>query len=291
MIHIENAFISAEIMETGGTLHSLKWKETGAEYLWQGDPAYWRGQAPNLFPFVGRLFEKAYTLNGKQYDMGIHGFLSRSEMAVESNETDSCTLVLTDSEETRAVYPYAFAFRLHYRLEEDTVRITFRVENRSEETMYCGMGGHPGFNVPLEQGLSFEDYALSFPEVCRPKLVEFSQGVLDTGVRSPYGLEGGNRLPLKHSLFDNDAVVLTDMPRVVSLSSEKGSHGVTVAFPQMPYVGFWHKNQSDAPYVCIEPWSVLPGREGIVEELSQMADMTAIPAGEAFENRWSIKIW
>lgn len=48
MIHIENVFISAEIMETGGTLHSLKWKETGAEYLWQGDPAYWRGQAPTV---------------------------------------------------------------------------------------------------------------------------------------------------------------------------------------------------------------------------------------------------
>ena len=74
MIHIENAFISAEIMETGGTLHSLKWKETGAEYLWQGDPAYWRGQAPNLFPFVGRLFEKAYTLNVQEMVIPIDNY-------------------------------------------------------------------------------------------------------------------------------------------------------------------------------------------------------------------------
>ena len=28
--------------------------------------------------------------------------------------------------------------------------------------MYFGLGGHPGFNVPLEAGLSFEDYCLEF---------------------------------------------------------------------------------------------------------------------------------
>lgn len=291
MIHIENEVISVEISETGGTLHSLKRKDNGIEYLWQGDPAYWSGQAPNLFPFVGRLYEKAYTLNGKRYDMGLHGFLSQLEMTVESKSGDACTLVLKDSEETRKIYPYAFVFCLGYKLEDNVVKVTFQVENHSKETMYCGMGGHPGINVPLEEGLSFEDYALTFPEGGSPKLVEFSPGVLDTGVRSPYTLEDGKRLPLKHSLFDADAVVLADMPRSVSLSSEKGKHGVTVTYPQMPYVGFWHSSRVDAPYVCIEPWSVLPGREGVFEELSRMADMTAIAAGDVFENRWSIALW
>ena len=28
--------------------------------------------------------------------------------------------------------------------------------------MYFGVGGHPGFAVPLEKGLAFEDYCLQF---------------------------------------------------------------------------------------------------------------------------------
>lgn len=59
----------------------------------------------------------------------------------------------------------------------------------------------------------------------------------------------------------------------------------------MPYVGFWHKPNTEAPFLCIEPWSALPGREGVVEELSRMADLTAVPAGARAANRWSIAVW
>lgn len=291
MIKIENEKLSVQIRETGGTLHSLRSLETKIEYLWQGDKAYWGGQAPNLFPFVGRLYKKSYTLNGKTYPMNIHGFLSHAEMAVEAQTAGTCTLLLADTPETQEYYPYAFELRLIYRLLDDTLEIAFQVDNKSSETLYCGMGGHPGFNVPLEPGLTFEDYAMTFPELCAPELVEFSPGVLCTQKRTPYPLEGGRSLPLRHSLFTFDAVVLAGAPRQVTLASEKGTHGVTVSYPQMPYVGFWHKPNTDAPFICVEPWSVLPGREGIVEELSRMADMTAVPAGERFVNQWSIRAW
>lgn len=75
------------------------------------------------------------------------------------------------------------------------------------------------------------------------------------------------------------------------MSSPKGTHGVTISYPDMPYVRFWHKPQTDAPYVCIEPWSVLPGREGIVEDLETMADMTAIEPGKTAVNQWSIELF
>ena len=41
----------------------------------------------------------------------------------------------------------------------------------------------------------------------------------------------------------------------------------------------------------MEPWSILPGRDSLVEELSQMPDITTVAPGETFENRWSITIW
>ena len=37
----------------------------GTEYLWNGDPAYWTGRAPNLFPYVGRLTNDRYAYGGE----------------------------------------------------------------------------------------------------------------------------------------------------------------------------------------------------------------------------------
>lgn len=291
MVTIENEFLRVQISEVGAILQSVYGKRSGIEYLWQGDKTYWGGRAPNLFPFVGRLYGQTYTVDGQPYHMERHGFLPKSQLEVERQGQDSCAFLLRDSEATRAIYPYAFALHVEYALKEQTIAVCFRVENKSEKTLYCGFGGHPGFNVPMEPNLKFQDYRLEFPQVSSPKMVQFSQAVLDTGERTDYALEDGTKLPLRHDLFDLDAVVLEGMPRQVRLVSDKGSHGVEVSYPGMGYVGFWHMPKTDAPYVCIEPWSVLPGREGVTEELTQMQDMTAVAPGEEEKQNWSIRVW
>lgn len=284
MVQLENEFLSVAIDETGGKLQSLRGKQEDLEYLWQK-------RMPNLFPFVGRLYEKTYTLNGKPYPMEMHGFLSSAEMAVEARDGQSCCLLLTDTEATRACYPFAFALRLKYSLRGHTLQIGVQVENRSRETLYCGIGGHPGFYVPMEEGLAFEDYELTFSRDCAPSLVEFSDSILCTGRRTPYPLVEQRRLPLRHELFSLDAVVLADTPRSVTLSSPKGRHGVCVDCPDMPYLGFWQPNHDDPQFLCIEPWSVLPGRQDTVEELSRMPDMAQVPAGGEYHNNWSITVF
>ena len=65
---------------------------------------------------------------------------------------------------------------------------------------------------------------------------------------------------------------------------------VTVAHPQMPYLGIWHMPHTDAPYVCIEPWSSLPSRQDVVEELSCKSDLIHLAPGAEYENTWSIAI-
>lgn len=290
MIIIENEHISVVISPQGGTLQSIRSKESGIEYLWQGDRAYWGGRAPNLFPFVGRLYQEQYAYAGKTYPMKCHGFLGKQELTPEQTASDSCAFILTDSPETLAIYPFHFILRLEYRLENNQLYICFRVKNTGKNTMYCGFGGHPGFNVPLEPGLCFEDYAVSFPDKCQVNVVEFSQGVLTLG-KKPYPLTDDRSLPLEHGLFRHDAVVFTDCPREVTLSSPKGKHGITVRYPDMPYVGFWQIRDKEAPYICIEPWSVCPGREGIIEDIATMADMSAIAPGQTITNTWSMEIF
>lgn len=45
---IQNDQLIAEIAEHGAELISLKSKEHGLEYIWQGDPAYWGRHAPRI---------------------------------------------------------------------------------------------------------------------------------------------------------------------------------------------------------------------------------------------------
>lgn len=285
MLTLENDQLTVQVDPVGGRLQSIRTKANGLEYLWQGS------KFPNLFPFVGRLYQKQYTLNGVCYPMQMHGFLRNMKMEVVTQEQSGCVLQLTDAPETLACYPYAFAFRISYQLEGQQVKIGFEIENRSRLPLFCAMGGHPGFRVPLEEGLAFEDYALTFPAPCHPERIEFNDSVLTTQSCVPFPLEENIRIPLQHSLFEKDAVVLKGTPGQVAISSPKGSHGVQVDYPQMPYVGFWQYDRGEPPFVCIEPWSALPGRQDVVEDLSSMPDITRIAAGESFCNLWSITVW
>ncbi len=272
----------------GAELQSIRFHDT--EYLWQGDSKYWKGRSPILFPYVGRFFEGKYRLGEQVCDLKIHGFASVSDFDAEKTGEDSVTLTLKDSEETRKHYPFRFVFKVIYTVSGQTLSIRFHVENRSDETMPFGFGGHPAFNVPLKEGLDFTDYYLEFGDRCQPDRVIMSDSVLVTGREELYPLEAGKILRLHHDLFDHDAVVLQNMADTVTLKTEKDGRSVTVNYPDMRYIGFWHRNQSDAPYVAIEPWYSLPSRQDVVEDLRFKRDLVRLKPGETFESGWSVTV-
>ncbi len=287
---IQNPQMRVTIDSLGAQLMSITAAD-GTEYLWGGDEAYWRNRAPNLFPYVGRLTEGRCTYGGKSYEMTRHGFANRTQFSALESGADHITLHMEDSGETRAVYPFAFAFDLVYALSGSTLSVTYRVTNRDGKEMYFGLGAHPGFRVPLEPGKAFTDYRLTFAQPCQPWQVLMSDDYLINGQEAPYPLEGGRSMPLRHDLFDHDAIILKNMDRTVTLSAGEGSRGVTVSYPRMRYLGVWHKPESDAPYVCLEPWLSLPSRHGVVEDLSQQNDLMALCPGETYENRWTVTIF
>ena len=262
----------------------------GTEYLWQGNPKYWEDMAPNLFPYIARMTDKKYTVYGSTYEMDIHGFAKDTVFDAEQKAEDHLLFSISDSEETRKQYPFAFVFEVDYRLEGNKLLITYGVRNNDDKVMYFGVGGHPGFNVPMEEGLTFEDYYLKFDTVEEAKRVGFSEDCFVTGVDIKYELENGTRIPLKHNLFDDDAIILVDMSKGVSLKSNKGTKEIHVAYPDMPYLGFWHWPKTDAPYICIEPWSSLPSRKGIVEDLETQPGLVALEANEEYHNQFVITI-
>lgn len=287
---LENDSLKVQVNSHGGELWSIQTKD-GVEYLWQGDEAYWKDRALNLFPYIARLTEGKYMLDGKTYEMPIHGFVNSSDLEAEEHTAQRLVLKLTDSENTREMYPFAFVYWLTYELVGNKLNVTFAVENNDKKVMYFGVGGHPGFAVPLEKGLAFEDYCLQFEAPGNPIRVGFSEDCFVNGEDSEFILSDGGKLPLAHNLFDQDAIVLTDMAKAVTLCSEKGTRSVRVSYPQMNFLGIWHMPFTDAPYVCIEPWSALPSRKGRIEDLSEQPNLVHLPAGKRYENTWSIEIF
>ncbi len=291
MLHtIQNSALTVTIDNVGAQLMSVT-AAGGTEYLWNGQAPYWGGRAPNLFPYVGRLTEDSCAVEGTIYPMGRHGFARRAQFEAVEQAEDRVTLRTQDTEETRKSYPWAFAFSVAYALEGASLHVTFAVENRDRRTLYFGLGAHPGFRVPLEEGKDFTDYRLTFSRPCRPWQVQLSSDYMISGQETPFPLEGGDTLRLRHDLFHHDAVIFHHMDRTVTLSAGPGTRGVTVSFPQMSYLGVWHTPDTDSPFVCLEPWVSLPSRQGIVEDLTQQDGLVRLAPGERYANRWSITVF
>ncbi|WP_130838245.1 aldose 1-epimerase family protein [Lachnoclostridium sp. Marseille-P6806] len=280
---LSNEQLDIVTSSTGAELLSVTCN--GKEYIWQGSKAYWEYHAPVLFPYVGRLTDDRYTYNGQMHKLKIHGFAMDSEFSVVER-TDACIVYeLQDNSDTYEVFPFHFKLRVAYTLQESTVEVLYTVVNESDEMMHFGIGAHPGFNVPLEDGEGFEDYLIKFLGGSEPDRVLFSDRVLLNGSSEPYSLQN-SCIRLRHDLFDNDAIVLQNMGYRVSLESQKSTRKVTLTYPGMPYLGIWHANKTKAPYVCIEPWASLPSRDGVYEDLACKSALIHLPVGEVYTNKW-----
>ena len=292
---IKNDKLTVEIDALGAELKSIKAAD-GTEYLWQGDPKYWAGRAYNLFPIVGRLTDGKYTYKGRTYEMNLHGFARKSVFAVTEQAPASVTFELRENGETLKAYPFPFRFTVAYALGGDTLDTKYRVENTGAEEMVFAVGGHPGFNVPLGGDGKFEDWYLQFSTGKDAEEIVMSPACYVTRETRPFKLECvhnlkcGRCLDLKHELFDNDAIILANMAKAVTLKSDKSKRGVTVKYPGMKYLGIWHKPSSDAPYVCIEPWASLPAYDGEVDALETKRDMTRLRPGGTYQNGFSITV-
>lgn len=286
---IQNEYLTVKIDDKGAQLWSIM-DQKGNEYLWQGDDKYWGDRAPNLFPYIARLTKGQYTLQGKTYGMDIHGFAKDTVFEVDQADKDRIVFLMRDTQETFAQYPYKFTFSIIYKLSGCILSTTYLVNNQDEKTMYFGVGGHPGFRVPFNEASVFEDYYLEFGKDGNANRVDFSDDCFVLGTKKPFPLECGTKLPLKHELFDDNAIVLTDMAKRVCLKSKKSNRGICVTYPDMSFLGIWHRPKTDAPYICIEPWTSLPSRKDVVEDLSTQPSLISLGSNKIYENKYTIEI-
>lgn len=285
---IKNNMIEVVISDHGAEVQSVKEAHTGEEYMWQADPEIWGRHAPVLFPIVGRLKNDEYKYQGKTYHMGQHGFARDCDFEVENHTQESITFLLKDNEKTREMYPFKFEFRVNYNLMNNLLEENFSVVNKSDETMIFGVGGHPGFNLPVNNGEEKEDYYFDMhPSIARVK-IPLKGAYLDWNNRSLASTD--SFIGLSDELFKDDALIyeLHGHDNKVSLRTDKSKFHINVWTRNAPYVGIWSQYPKTANYVCIEPWWGIADREGADGELEHKYGMNHLEPGKEYQAGFSI---
>ena len=144
MLHsVENEFLKLTVDDAGGSMHSLIYKPTGEERLWQGGEA-WKSRDVVIFPIIGHA--GPFEVCGKSYQLKSHGLARYAVLAAEV-KSDEITLSFTSDEESKKSYPFDFYFSINYKLIKNSVKITYFVKSLGGG-MPCYVGGHPGMYAP-----------------------------------------------------------------------------------------------------------------------------------------------
>lgn len=279
----------AEIRPLGAQIVSYTAPD-GREVIWQGDPAIWADHTPILFPVIGNVKDGTVIIDGKSYPITKHGFARRAMFTPVATGEDFVTLRLTESAETLAQYPFAFALEITYELTESGFRCRFTVENRSDCVMPFCVGGHPAFVVPMEEGAAFDDYQVIFPADETVTNLLCPGGQLITGSETltfPQGV-----LKLDHAIFDEkDTLLLPELASTsVSLVHQVSGHGLHLSWAGMEALAIWSRPVNHGNYLCLEPWHGLPGFADESGVFAEKRYATVLQPGEKYTCHYEAKL-
>ncbi len=258
--------LEAAVQTRGGELVSLR--RDGAEYIWGGDPAFWSGQNPILFPIVGSLKDGRVDVGGRTCRMSRHGFARNLDFTPVEQDGTSVTLELRENGETLERYPFPFSLRVRHQLLEEGFSTSFTVENTGDTPLPFCIGAHTAFRCPLSGGERSEDYQLVFDQnEDASTLLLTPEGLIRGGAAEP--ILSGGVLPLDYETFRRlDTVIFRGLQSgAVSLVHRETGRGVRLDFSQFPMIAFWTK--PGAPFLCLEPWQ---GCAAFDDETGRFAD-------------------
>jgi galactose mutarotase-like enzyme len=283
-VTIANARLTAVIAAKGAELQSLI-PAGGGDVMWSSNPAIWPWHAPNLFPIVGAVANDMLVHEGKRYPIKQHGFLRHSLCDIVTREPDACAFRLTESDETRSQYPFAFSLTIDYRLIDDRLECSFTLHNPAAMPLYASLGSHPAFRWPLTDAPR-NAHAVLFDRDEPEPIRRLSDRLIDpAAISNPVE---SRILHLHDSLFDEDALIFDHPVSRKVTFGVPGGPAVEIAFSDFPNLGIWTKPAGVAPFLCIEPWQGMASPVGFEGEFSQKPGVVAVAPGEARIWRYSI---
>ena len=218
-----------------------------------------RGGNPLLFPFLGRhrvdgRIGEWRDAQGVVRVLPMHGFARDLPFAHEV-DTDGrgLRMTLTDTEPTRAQYPFSFRFEAAYRLaDEHTLEVGLTTSNLGDAPLPYYAGHH--FYFALQHGLRGET-TLALPPTARRRQLE------DGSISAPE--PGAARYTLDDPLIHDRFHCLQGLPAApVRLESPSLRRRIEIdldrqgSLPWYAVTTWTETNQSD--FYCVEPWLGLP---------------------------------
>lgn len=290
-IVLKKGCMEAVVTTKGGELISFKDGE-GIERIWQGDPEYWTGRNPLLFPVVGNLKEGKIKINGETYSMNRHGFAREREFVITEQAEDHVVMELRADEDTLKKYPFNFKLQVCHRLEDSGFVTSFEIVNLDKREMPFCIGAHTAFCCPVFADETFEDYDIVFDEKEQAdSLLLNSDGYIQKGKTVPF-LRDSDRFALNYEPFEKmDTVIFSGLKSTgVSLKHRLKGHGVHMDFEGFPFMAFWTKGAQRAPFICIEPWHGCAALEDEDGDFKHKEACICLQPGERKEFLYKVKI-
>ena len=273
IIKIKSGGLCACISTLGAELISVICD--GEEQIWQGDPRFWTGHSPILFPVCGELRDNKFTYQGKEYNLRKHGFASIMEFSVESVTESSAVFLLRSDETTRESYPFDFEFRVKYELSGRDLRVIYETKNLTDGDMYFSVGAHESYTCP--EGLSayklifdceesFDSATFTPDKVIGDEIISFGKNTRE--------------LPLKDEYYERVGVLqfLNIKSRGVRLVNTLTGKERRLDFGGIDYFFVW--SRPGAGYVCLEPWRGHPDLHSHDGDITRKSGIIRLAKGE-----------
>jgi galactose mutarotase-like enzyme len=223
--------------------------DENVNYFWRPADKKRLGTAV-CFPMMGMLPDDKYTLEGKEYSLGMHGFAQDREFRIAEKGDEHIAYELTDDAESLGRYPWRFKFRLTYSVEGAALLTEYRIENRDEKEMYFTVGGHPRFACPVGKDGCFEDYFIEFEKPESTRNIVKSYGPISE-IENCFSPDG-KKLRLDYRMFTKGCFCFRPIrSKQVCLKSEKTKRSLLVGIGEANHLQFW--TQPGGPFICIEP--------------------------------------
>lgn len=284
LVTIASDALSAAINPFGAELTSLRDADR-RELMANGDPAFWTGHAPILFPIVGRLNGDTLRVDGHDYPMRQHGFARRKAFAVIERADDRATFRLVADDETRALYPFDFTLDLAFALDGATLAVAATIANPGETPLPASFGFHPAFAWPLPYGEPRDAHHIAFERAEGATVKRLIDGLIAGDRPSPLD---GQSLALHDALFADDALVWA--PAASHSVTYRAGEGpsLRIDFPDTPDLAIWTK--PGAAFVCIEPWHGHADPADFTGAFRDKPGVFEVPAGENYACRMAITL-
>ena len=287
---LKNEILTVQVKEHGAELASIR--KGSVEYLWQADPMFWGRHSPVLFPIVGSVWEKRYRVDGREFELGQHGFARDMDFTMLEGSEDEVRYRLESTEDTLKKYPWPFVLEIAYRLHGNMIDVIWEVSNPGNEDMYFQIGAHPAFNYPDYDPQTVERGFLSFDRGEGLECIRIKEkGCVDAETLYPLDVPADGLLPLTRETFDKiDTIMLQDgQIGSVALYRTDRTPWLKLSF-EAPVVGIWSPPGKNAPFICLEPWYGRCDRAGYEGDYRDRDWVNRLAPGERFSSVYTIEI-